>query len=162
LKILGHRFGARKRRSTQKELDSEEIRALNRTISIQKDSMKALESAHERENVANDRASKLEKSVTNAFLEDAELGHISKIPIKYSGKGWAGILATGIKSVPDDKIPGVNADTKEMLKTVVEDNKEVVEQLAPMLVSAIFQNLPEDTKAGFMKFLAPGAKEKGK
>jgi len=162
LDFFGHKFSAKNRRSTQKALDLEEIQALKRTIEIKDGSIKALQDAHSQENKARDRASSLERQVTKAYIDDAADGYITKIPVEYKGKGWSGIIATTLKAIPDNKVPGLNQDTKNMIGGLIEDNKEVVEQLAPLLMGTLFQNLPEETKKGLMSFLTPGVKEKGK
>jgi len=162
LGIFGHRFAARNSRKTRADLDSEEIAAKDRTISVLKSSLNELEAIHVRENRAHARNSALEEKVTSNYLKDAEDGLIQKLPVKYEGSGWSSVITTAINSIPDGKIPMVNAETKGMVRGLVEANKEVVEEFAPVLLGAIVQLLPEESKAGLMKFLAPTLSEKQK
>jgi len=155
-------WGKRRQVRSKLELKQMELDGKDEIIEL-KDAVIASLKEHQTESDRiRDKRQKLAEKMADEYIEADEKGLIDKIPKKYGGKGWSGIIATTLKSIPDDKIPGLNAGTKGMIGSLVEDNKEIVEELAPLLMGTLFQNLPEETKNGLMKFLAPGAKEKGK
>jgi len=164
LGIFGHRFAARNRRKTSKELDSEEISSLKRTNQILKDGMTNMEIAHAKEIKAFERASKLEERITGNFIKDEEDGLIQKLPVKWKGKGIADGLATYVENLKDGTVPGLNVQTKAMASSLIKENEELIGQLGPGLILFLLQRAPPEllAKIAPLMSMTDAVKEKGK